>query len=354
MTDNSQIPSKDRFKSYLRKIGSGVHTGRGMSRKEAAEALELMLTAQATPAQIGAFMIAHRIRRPEPQELAGMLDTYIKLGPKLTSKKAHQPPICFCMPFDGRNRTSPIYPLTTLILISAGQPVVLHGGKRMPTKYGVTTSELFGSLGLNLNNLSLQQVQTGFNDYGLAVISQPDHFPLADNLIIYREEIGKRPPIASMELIWTAHHGEHLLVSGFVHPPTEERAWKALELSQTTNVVTTKGLEGSTDLPTSRTCIAARVRNYQPERLILQPHKHNCYGDDVTWSNLKNWSKIAIQALENQGPLKNALQWNAGVYLWLSGISKSLQEGIDRAQAIMSSGSGGSTLKQLISWRKNL
>ena len=71
---------QERFKQHLRKVGSGEHTSQGMSRAEAADALELMLQSEASPAQIGAFLIAHRIRRPEPQELTGMLDTYRQLG----------------------------------------------------------------------------------------------------------------------------------------------------------------------------------------------------------------------------------------------------------------------------------
>ena len=70
------LSGRDRFKQHLRKVGSGEHTSKGMSRDEAADAMELMLQGEATPAQIGAFLIAHRIRRPEPQELTGMLDTY--------------------------------------------------------------------------------------------------------------------------------------------------------------------------------------------------------------------------------------------------------------------------------------
>ena len=121
-------------------------------------------------------MIAHRIRRPEPQELAGMLDTYKELGPKLISKENQLRPLCFGMPFDGRNKTSPIYPLTFLILLANKQPLVVHGGKRMPTKYGVTSEELFQALGLKLSGLSLIQIQSGFYENDFAFIYQPDHF----------------------------------------------------------------------------------------------------------------------------------------------------------------------------------
>ena len=75
----------DRFRELLKTIGSGTHTGKNLTRQEAAAAMGMMLLGEATPAQIGAFLIAHRIKRPTGEELAGMLDAYNELGPKLKS-----------------------------------------------------------------------------------------------------------------------------------------------------------------------------------------------------------------------------------------------------------------------------
>ena len=211
---SSPASGRETFKTYLRKVGSGEHTSKGLSRKEAQHALELILDEEATPAQIGAFLIAHRIRRPEPQELTGMLDTYRTLGPVITSREGQTTPLCFGMPFDGRTRTAPIYPLTVLVLLAALQPVVLQGGDRMPIKYGVTTLELFKALGLDLSGLHLGSVEEGFKRHGFALIHQPEHFPIAESLVGYREELGKRPPVASLELLWTPHHASRYHNSG--------------------------------------------------------------------------------------------------------------------------------------------
>ena len=341
------LSGRERFKQHLRKIGSGEHTSKSLSRQEAADALELMLREQATPAQIGAFLIAHRIRRPEPQELTGMLDTYKALGPVLRSPEHQRMPICFGMPFDGRTRTSPIYPLTSLVLMACGQPVVLQGGDRMPIKYGITALDLFRLLDLNLDGLPLSTVQDGFNNHGFALIHQPDHFRIAESLIDYREQLGKRPPVASLELLWTAHQGAHLLVSGFVHPPTESRAWEALRLAGETNLLTVKGLEGGTDLPIGRACITARVRNGVAERMILHPRDHGCHNADVEWSTESTWQSQAFDALRNRGPLSEALRWNAGAYLWIAGLSDSLDSGIDKAAAVLEEGRALDQLDQL-------
>ncbi len=346
--------SQELFKFYLKKIGSGEHTSHGLTREESAKALKLMISGQPTPAQIGAFMIAHRIRRPEPDELAGMLDTYFELGPKLISKKNQQRPICFGMPFDGRSKTAPIYPLTTLTLLSAGQPVILQGGKRMPTKYGITTLELFNALGLNLSGLTIKQVQIGFEKTGFAFIYQPEHFTQAETLISYRDELGKRPPIASMELLWTAHQGNHLIISGFVHPPTESRAWQTLKLIGEPNMISIKGLEGSTDLSTGRACITGVMKNAEMKRIILHPEEGNYACKDERWIEFADWKEKAIQLLQQKGALRNAVIWNSGVYLWLSENTKTLKEGLNKAEDIVMSNSNKSTLEALINWRNQL
>ena len=135
-------------------------------------------------------------------------------------------------------------PLLALVLAAADQPVVLHGGDPMPVKYGVTLAELFAALGIEWRGLSLEAVQQRLDRHGLALTHQADHFPAAERLLPVRDAIGKRPPVASLELLWTPHQGEHLLVSGFVHPPTETRAWEALGHADETDVYTVKGLEG--------------------------------------------------------------------------------------------------------------
>ena len=342
----------EKLKPYLKKIGSGEFTGKSLNREESTEATKLILKEEASPAQIGAFMIAHRIRRPEPEELAGMIDAYLELGPSINSKKTHRHPIFFGTPFDGRTKTAPIYPLTILLLLTQKQPIIIHGGSRMPVKYGVTHNELFQALGLNLTGLSIKQLKSFFNHNELALIHQPDHFPLAENLIPYRDQIGKRPPLASMELIWTCHQGNHLHISGYVHSPTEERHWKTLELMGEQNVITIKGLEGGIDLSISRSSRIGQYKNQRGTRTVFNPKDYECSGEDIEWNNIEEWQRFALQALNGEGPLTKALEWNAGIYFFYAGLSHDIKEGIKKAKEVINSGFAFSHLEKLISWKQ--
>ncbi len=77
---------------------------------------------------IDAFLIGHRIKRPTGEELAGMLDAYDELGPKLQPLSGSPITLVLGISYDGRTRTVPISPLIALLLATAGQPVVMHGG----------------------------------------------------------------------------------------------------------------------------------------------------------------------------------------------------------------------------------
>jgi anthranilate phosphoribosyltransferase len=335
-----------RFRELLGKVGSGEHTSTGLSREEAREAMDLMLTGPVSDAQLGAFLIAHRIRRPQPLELTGMLDSYRQLGPQLETPGERA--LCFGVPYDGRSRTAPLLPLTALVLASAGIPVVLHGGDPMPVKFGVTLAELFAALGVEWRGLSLAALQGQLNRHHLALTHQPDHFAAAERLLPVRDEIGKRPPVASLELLWTPHRGDHLLVSGFVHPPTEKRAWEALAAAGEHDVLTVKGLEGSADLPTSRAGITARLRaGSEAERLLLHPRDHGLHGEDEAWTDLDSWRQQALAALHGEGPLASALHWNVGTYLWLSDRFGSLESGLSQAAALLAARSGERLRRQL-------
>ena len=332
-------PERARFRELIGKVGSGEHTSTGLSRHEARDAMDLMLLGLANDAQLGAFLIAHRIRRPLPIELTGMLDSYRKHGPRLETPGRRA--LCFGVPYDGRNRTAPLLPLIALVLASSGLPVVLHGGDPMPVKFGITLAELFAALGIEWRGLSLGTLQQRLNDHNLALSHQPDHFPAAERLLPARDEIGKRPPVASLELLWTPHRGDHLLVSGFVHPPTESRAWEALTAAGETDVLTVKGLEGATDLPTSRAGIAARLRQgCEPERILLHPRDHGLHRDDVPWTDLNSWQAQAQAALRGEGPLANALLWNVAAYLWQADQFSCLTDALEQTRALLAARSG--------------
>ena len=342
----------DRFRELLKNVGSGPHTSKDLSRQEAADAMRMMLQQEATPAQIGAFLIAHRIKRPTGEELAGMLDAYDQTGPKLQPSPHHQLPVTVLgTPYDGRSRTAPITPLTALILATVGAPVILHGGDKMPTKYGIPLIDIWQGLGINWGRLSLAQVQQVFDRTHLALIHLPQHFPLAHGLVTYRDQIGKRPPLATLELIWSPYAGEAHIVSGFVHPPTETMFQDAHALRGQGQFTTVKGLEGSCDLPRDRTAIIGLAQSgSEPsfERLLLHPRDYGFEGKEVPLDSLTQLLEQMQEVLQGKASeLLQAAIWNGGFYLWRCGVCPDIPAGLAEAERLLTNGKVAQKLQEI-------
>jgi anthranilate phosphoribosyltransferase len=340
------------FRDLLKKIGSGVHTGENLTRQEAETAMLMMLKEEATPAQIGAFLIAHRIKRPTPEELAGILDAYNRTGPKLdvTNLPFEKPATVLGNPYDGRSRTVPVTPITVLILAAVGVPVIMHGGDYMPTKYGVPLVEIWQKLGIDFTALSLAQVQQLLEKTGLGFIYLPKHFPSANNLVPYRDQIGKRPPLATAELIWSPCVGNVHVIAGFVHPPTEERFQKTLPMLGINSYTTIKGLEGSCDLACSRTAIIGMEQPSDPqtlERLLLNPRDYDFNPKDVAFESTEQAIELIKTVLQgNSCELMDAAIFNGGFYLWRCGYAEDLKAGFAQAKIMLMEGKVLEKLKQ--------
>lgn len=331
----------DVFRDLLKKVGSGTHTSKALSREESALATRLMLEQTATPAQIGAFMIAQRIKRPTIPELAGMLDCYDQMGGKLIAPQADYSTMVLNTPYDGRQRNAPVTPITALILAAAGVPALLHGGERMPTKMGLPLVDIWQTLGVVWRPLTLAQAQQVFDSTYVGFIYIPQHFPAAHHLVPYREQIGKRPTLATVELMWAPCDGVKHVVSSFVHPPTEDRTKETYQLRHTTEFTTVKGIEGSCDLSRSRTAIIGmgNLKAGKPmfERLLLHPRDYGFEGPDPSLD--EDFDQLIEQTIHGEPiELTRSAIWNGGFYLWRAGVVPTLSDGFQKAQTLLETG----------------
>ena len=340
----------DEFRELLIKVGSGTHTSKSLTRTETATATKMMLLQEATPAQIGAFAIAHRIKRPTPEELAGILDAFEALGAKLTPCPHHShQPIVLGNPYDGRSRTVPVTVITALILATANLPVVMHGGDCMPTKYGIPLIEIWQKLGVDYSSSNLAQTQSIYDRLGIGLVYLPQHFVAAHKFVPFREQIGKRPPFATAELAWCPIAGEANLVAGFVHPPTEERFRNTFSIRNTNNFTLVKGLEGSCDLARSRTGIIAMSKSGKDfERLLLDPKDYGLNGSDLPLESSAQVISLTKEVLQGErNPLLPAAILNGGFYLWRFKIAPDLKAGFALAEEFLTTGKVDHKLTQL-------
>ena len=251
----------------------------------------------------------------------------------------------------GDSRTVPVTIITALILATADVPVVLHGGDCMPTKYGLPLIQIWQELGVDFSRLDLASMQSIYDRTQIGFVYLPQHFIAADEFVTFREQIGKRPPFATAELVWCPIVGDVRLVAGFVHPPTEERFRETFKIRGTQNYTLVKGLEGSCDLSRSRTgIIALGQENDDFERLLLNASDYQLNGSDVSFESASQAIALiqeVIQGKNNQ--LSPSAILNGGFYLWRFNIVPTLESGFNLAAKMLNSGKIAQKLAQLSS-----
>ena len=55
-------------------------------------------------------------------------------------------------------------------------------------------------------------------------------------------------------------------------------------------------------------CIRDRYKNQHGTRTVFHPKDYECSGKDIEWSDITEWKKFALQALNGEGPLIKALE----------------------------------------------
>ena len=131
----------DGFKPYVGKAAAG-----SLTRDEAASAFDLILSGDATPAQIGGFLMALRVRGETPDEIAGAVSA---MRAKMTRVTA--PPDAIDIVGTGGDQSGS-YNVSTaaaLIVAGAGVKVAKHGNRALSSKSGA--ADVLAALGVRID-----------------------------------------------------------------------------------------------------------------------------------------------------------------------------------------------------------
>lgn len=182
------------FAPYVRALGRGKHSRRGLSREEAGDAMRQILHGNAQPAQIGAFLMLLRVKEPTGDELAGFLDA---CRPACTARLASLPAVDVDWPsYAGKRKHHPWYLAAARLLAGNGLRILMHGGPaHTPNRhYG---DEMLTALGLTLPE-SVEQAREQLERDGLSWLRLRHFCPPLDDLLGLRFELGLRSPINTL------------------------------------------------------------------------------------------------------------------------------------------------------------
>jgi anthranilate phosphoribosyltransferase len=172
---------------YLKDIGRGAAGARSLSAEAARDLMRQVLTRQASAAQIGAFVLAMRMKGETLPELSGFLEA---VHEHCLVVKSCQP-VVLLPSYNGSRKLPNLTPLLALWLAREGHRVLVHGPEHDANR--VTTAEILHDLGLPAAQ-GLPDIEQAWARREPAFVPTRVLSPPLQALLDLRQQIGLRGP----------------------------------------------------------------------------------------------------------------------------------------------------------------
>jgi len=174
------MSSEPNWKSIFNKLTSRED----LDIDQARWAMRQLISNEATPSQVGGFLLAIRTKGESVQELSGFVDVLLE--------HAVKPPLgsdAIDIVGTGGDQlgTVNISTMAAILVSAAGYPVLKHGSRSASGKTG--SSEMLEALGVNLE-LSPEQIAQVFEKVGISFFFAPLFHPALKNVGPIRKELG--------------------------------------------------------------------------------------------------------------------------------------------------------------------
>ncbi len=170
------------LKPFIAKVANGDH----LNRDEARSAFDILMSGEATPSQIGAFLMALRVRGETVEEIAGAVSTMrAKMLPVQTSGDVID---IVGTGGDGLG-TYNISTLAAIIVAGAGVKVAKHGNRALSSKSG--TADALTSLGVKLD-ITPERITRCIDEAGIGFMFAQVHHAAMRHVGPSRVELGTR------------------------------------------------------------------------------------------------------------------------------------------------------------------
>lgn len=170
------------FKPFIGKAA----TGEPFSFDEARDVFDIMMSGEATPTQIGAMLMALRVRGETIDEIAGAVSV---MRARMTKVAAPDDAIDIVGTGGDASGTYNISTCSALVVAGCGVPVAKHGNRALSSKSGA--ADVLVSLGINLD-IDPDQISRCVHEAGIGFMFAPNHHPAMRHVGPSRVELGTR------------------------------------------------------------------------------------------------------------------------------------------------------------------
>ncbi len=319
-----------------------------LSAEEAESAMEVIMTGQATPAQIGGYLIALRMKGETIPEITGSARAMRKVVKRVQIKTNGKELIDIVGTGGDGAHTFNISTTAAFVIAGAGRKVAKHGNRSVSSRCG--SADVLEELGLNLN-LSPDQVRTCIEKVGIGFMFAPNFHPAMKHAIGPRRELGQRTVFNILGPLTNPAGAAYLLVGVFDPDLTHPMAEVLGELGGKAAFVV-HNHHGLDELTTCGSNQVSHLKDGKVTTFELDANDlglQECSPQELQGGDPKENAQMlkAILSLEDDSPRQDVVLLNAAAAL--AAENGDLQKGLAKARQSLVSGAALEKLNALIS-----
>jgi len=331
--------------SDLKPLIAVAATGRPLTAEQAEQAFDIMMSGNATPAQIGGFLMALRVRGETVAEITGAVRA---MRSKMTRITAPDGAIDTCGTGGDASGTWNISTGAALVVAASGVPVAKHGNRALSSKTGA--ADVLGALGVNID-ADMPLVERALREANICFMMAPRHHSAMRHVGPTRVELGTRTIFNLMGPLSNPAGAKRQLIGVFSDQWLEPMAHVLSELG-TERAWIVHGSDGIDEITTTGPSSVAELTGGQVRRFTVSPEDAGLRR--ATAAELKGGDAAAnadaIRAMVGgkPGPYRDIVLLNAAAALVVAGKASDLRDGVGIAAKAIDSGGAQKALDRLV------
>ncbi|MGD9497158.1 MAG: anthranilate phosphoribosyltransferase [Armatimonadota bacterium] len=324
---------------------SKVVDGHALSREEAQAAMAAIMSGECTPAQIGAFLVALRMRGETVEQIAGFAEAMRASCVRITTR--HADVVDTCGTGGDALDTFNISTAAAIVTAAAGVPVAKHGNRSVSSQCG--SADVLSELGVRID-LQPAEVERCLDELGIGFLFAPSLHPAMKHAIGPRRELGLRTVFNILGPLTNPAGAKRQLLGVFAAALTDVMAHTLRDLGST-HALVVHGLEGMDELSTVGPTRVSELRDGEVKTREVRPEQFGldrAEPEDLVGGEPARSAEVLLSAISGeQGPPRDIVVLNAGAAIYVGGRARSIAEGMTLAREAIDSGAARAKLEAL-------
>jgi anthranilate phosphoribosyltransferase len=317
-----------------------------LSREGMREVMRQIMSGGASDAQIGAFLVALRIKGESIDEITGAVEVMRELVKGVEVYGDHLVDIVGTG--GDESNLFNVSTASTFVVAAAGGQVAKHGNRSVSSKSGA--ADVLEAAGVNLN-ISAEKVAICVNKIGVGFMFAPSHHSAMKYAIGPRKELGLRTIFNILGPMTNPAGVKRQLIGAYDKSLCRPMA-EVLGRLGAEHVMVVHSADGLDEISIASETFVAEYKEGQLTEYCLFPDDYFSVRqslEGLSVADAEESLSMITSALNGDLPAaSNLIAINAGAALYVAGCAGTIQEGFAMAQLSIASGAASVKMDQLV------